>query len=137
MSKFHFRLQSVLNYRAELEEAAKRQYLNAQVARVELENSMVTTRIQRASVLATRVPDLNSRQELEFHVGKLDTEESTMKSALQVLLDEEEAAKSRWIFARQECEVLRKLRENAFDHWQAEQSRIEQNALDEWAVLRR
>ena len=137
MSKFHFRLQSVLNYRSELEETAKSIYLAAQASRVELERTMVTTRVQRASVLANSAKDIISRLDLQNHVERLDSDESTMKSALNVLMDEEEAAKTRWLFARREHEVLRKLREKALEHWTAEESRLEQSALDEWAVLRR
>lgn len=74
---------------------------------------------------------------LENYLLRLDDDERTQHAVIAVLFQEEEQAKEKWIECRKESEVLQKLHDKAREEWAYESNRQEQNALDEWSVLRR
>lgn len=137
MRKFAFRLQSVLNYRLALEEEAERAYLSARAERLEAEAVFDQIDRRRLELCKLAAPTLDERICIERIYEKLDGQEREQRAIVQVLEIEEEKLRQAWLEARRETEVLRKLREKAWETWREEANRIEQAELDEWAVLRR
>jgi flagellar export protein FliJ len=68
---------------------------------------------------------------------RLDDEERFARTALTVMVNEEEAAERAWLLRRKELRSIELLREKDLTEWAYEQDRTEQAALDEWAVMRR
>ena len=137
MARFAFRLRKVLEYRELQESWAKTAYLEAQQARLKGDAELALVAERRSGLLAYPTMSVADRIALEHSLFALDDIEHQQKLALQVLLQEESVALSVWQEKRRDGEVLRKLRERAYDEWSLEQGRLEQAALDEWAVLRR
>lgn len=134
---FKFRLQRVLDHRANLEKEAKQEYLEARSARFAGENEIAEIYKRRVRLGESQVDGLAGHIELQARFLKSEDDEKAAKIALGVLLDEEAAAESRWRLRKQELEVMLKLREKARDEWALEMARREQAALDEWSVMRR
>ncbi len=137
MANFAFRLQKVLEYRQTLEGEAKQRYLDARIARLEFEQEISKTEKAKSASIQTPTSSLNSRTALASYLDRLDVEHAQMRIALGVLLDEEAAALNAWHDRKRDLEALVKLRHKAYDDWRLEESRKEQSALDEWAVMRR
>ena len=137
MAKFNFRLQRVLDYRADQEDAAKRVYQNAVAERIETE-AQIDAIIARRNATMGRTPDsISGRLALETHVFAVDAQVETLRSVLNVLADEEEQAREKWLQCRQDRKALGTLRDKELEEWTLNESRREQADLDEWAVLRR
>lgn len=136
MSSFSFRLQKVFEYR-ELEEGwAKDNFLARHIARMEVENELFQLEDDRKLLLSAGADDLNARMDLEVRVQKLDDHERALRILIHELTQEEEKARDEWILKKQDKSVLEKLRDKAYDAWMARQNKIEQLAVDEWAVQR-
>ncbi len=134
---FEFRLQKVLEYREMLEGRAKDSYLDSRAARLEVEASLLVLHNRRGNLLENTPSDLNSRRALESTLLHFDDQERSDNLVLNVLKAEEETALEAWQFAKREVETLARMREVALEEYNLEESRKEQAALDEWAVLRR
>ncbi|MCU0315530.1 MAG: flagellar FliJ family protein [Fimbriimonadaceae bacterium] len=138
MAKFQWRLQRLLEYRQLLEKQAKDAFLQAK-ART---NGAEADKARMERDLASQIPERSSE---DLHlilshgsfVERLEDLIQSQAAVISVLVDEEETFRLAWIFAKQESEALLKLRERALAEWQIEETRLEQNALDEWAVMRR
>lgn len=137
MSNFAFRLQRVFEYR-ELEEGwAKDNFLNKHLARMDAEGELFQLQEDRRFLLSAGADDLQSRQELEIRVQKLDDHERALKLLIQQLMVEEEQARDEWILKKQDKSALEKLKDKAYEVWMYRQNRAEQAALDEWATQQR
>ncbi len=137
MSNFAFRLQRVFEYR-ELEEGwAKNNFLNKHLARMDAEGELFQLQEDRRFLLSAGADDLQSRQELEIRVQKLDDHERALKLLIQQLMVEEEQARDEWILKKQDKSALEKLKDKAYEVWMYRQNRAEQAALDEWATQQR
>jgi flagellar FliJ protein len=137
MRKFEFRLERVLDYRRTLEENAKTDFLESQARRIELDAQIDELRRSRRGKLVEAVDGVQDRQALDLWLMRSDVEESHLRVAQDILIQEEDAAKERWIVCRMEAEVLAKLREKAHAEYLLQAERHEQAALDEWATMRR
>ncbi len=134
---FAFRLQKVLDYRHLLEEEAKQKYLDCKAARLKQEAVLAHVRAERSRSFEQRVSDVNGYLEIHAQAAKFGDDEVLAKLALDVLCNEEDAAEEAWHARRRDLETLEKLREQAKEEWDLEQSRREQAELDEWVVMRR
>ncbi|MEI8282530.1 MAG: flagellar export protein FliJ [Armatimonadota bacterium] len=134
MSSFAFRLQKVFEYR-ELEEGwAKDNFLAKHVARMEVENELFQLEDDRKFLLSAGADDLSARVELEMRIQKLDDNERAIRILIHQLTVEEEKARDEWVMKKQDKSVLEKLRDKAYSAWILRQNKLEQAALDEWAV---
>lgn len=134
MSSFAFRLQKVFEYR-ELEEGwAKDNFLAKHVSRMEAENELFQLEDDRKFLLSAGADDLGARMDLEIRIQKLDDHERALRILIHQLTLEEEKARDEWILRKQDKSVLEKLRDKAYNAWLFRQNKLEQLALDEWAV---
>lgn len=137
MTKFSFRLEKLLEYRQKLEETAEAAYRETQARRIDAEHDLEGIKITRRNAVGKGVGCLQGRIALEAYLSRLEDTERGQISVIGVLKDEEEQARQAWLIAKQECEVLEKLREKELAEYNLEAGRREQAELDEWAVLRR
>lgn len=137
MRKFEFTLQRVLDYRRMAEGWAKDAYLDARVRRLEAETVVQGIFRKRSEAMRSHPESVDQMLALENYLLRLDDDERTQHAVIAVLFQEEEQAKEKWIECRKESEVLQKLHDKAREEWAYESNRQEQNALDEWSVLRR
>lgn len=134
MSSFAFRLQKVFEYR-ELEEGwAKDNFLAKHISRMEAENELFQLEDDRKFLLSAGADDLGARMELEIRIQKLDDHERALRILIHQLVLEEEKARDEWVLKKQDKSVLEKLRDKAYTAWLYRQNKLEQSALDEWAV---
>lgn len=137
MARFNFRLQRVLDYRAGLEEEAKRAYQAAHAATGAEEREIRTVQQRRLGLLSLETRNLDERQAVEQCVLSLDQSLRHHHTILDQLRFEEEKALARWVETRRSLLSIEKLRDKAWEAWQLEETRREQRAMDEFAVLRR
>ena len=134
MSSFAFRLQKVFEYR-ELEEGwAKDNFLAKHISRMEAENELFQLEDDRRFLLSAGADDLSARMELEIRIQKLDDHERALRILINQLAADEEKARDEWVLKKQDKSVLEKLRDKAYAAWLYRQNKLEQSALDEWAV---
>lgn len=136
MKKFRFRLAAVLRVRAHAETEAKNEFAAAAKARLEGERVVERIQTRRREVLSQAKQSLSDLRALDQLLHALDLQEAEAKSALSILLQEEEAAHQRWLHARKELQSLERLRERDLEAYKLESDRRAQRELDEWAVLR-
>ncbi|MCW5941854.1 MAG: flagellar export protein FliJ [Fimbriimonadaceae bacterium] len=137
MARFRFRLQRVLEFRATCEEAAKREFQQAQAAVLATERERDAWHDKKRRLLGSETRDIAERQTLEAAVLNLDDRVRHLQIAIEQLRQEAERAMERWRAAKIELEVMEKLRDKAFEAHRLEESRREQAEMDEFAVLRR
>jgi len=135
--RFQFRLEKVLEYRRSQEDEAKQKFLTLRASRIRGEAEISAIGLRRKQMLAHPVKGLTGFTELQMRMIRLDDEERFTRTALTVMVNEEEAAERAWLLRRQELRSIELLREKSFAEWSYEQERSEQAALDEWAVMRR
>ncbi|MBV6489712.1 MAG: flagellar export protein FliJ [Fimbriimonadaceae bacterium] len=136
MKKFRFRLAAVLRVRAHAETEAKNEFAAAARARLEGERAVERIQTRRREALSQAKQSLSDLRALDQLLHALDLQEVEAKSALSILLQEEEAAHQRWLHARKELQSLERLRERDLEAYRLEYDRRAQRELDEWAVLR-
>jgi flagellar export protein FliJ len=134
---FKFRLQKLLAHRQRQEEEAKRLYLERKAAKIAGEQEIAKIRSARGRLGEAGAPSLSFRLDLMDFLTKTYDDEKAANIALDILLNEEGAAEGAWIESKRELQKVEKLREKSFEEWQYEDGRKVQNALDEWAALRR
>lgn len=137
MKAFEFRLQKVLDYREAIEGQAKDAYLDARAQRLEAEAMIYNIEGRRKDLLKEPCFTVDAHQAIEAMMIRLDDEVRAQNAVIGLLRAEEEKALQVWHQAKQEHEVLVKLREKAHDEWEYEMGLEEQKNLDEWSVLRR
>ncbi|BBO24222.1 MAG: hypothetical protein AMXMBFR19_07150 [Chthonomonadaceae bacterium] len=136
MKKFRFRLAAVLRVRAHAETEAKNEFAAAARARLVGERAVERIQTRRREALSQAKQSLSDLRALDQLLHALDLQEVEAKSALSILLQEEEAAHQRWLHARKELQSLERLRERDLEAYRLEYDRRAQRELDEWAVLR-
>ncbi|HQU18918.1 MAG: flagellar export protein FliJ [Fimbriimonadaceae bacterium] len=136
MKKFRFRLAAVLRVRAHAETEAKNEFAAAAKATLEGERAVERIQSRRREALSQAKQSLSDLRALDQLLHALDLQEVEAKSALSILLQEEEAAHQRWLHARKELQSLERLRERDLEAYRLEYDRRAQRELDEWAVLR-
>ena len=137
MPRFKFRLQKLLELRRIEEAEAKDAYLQAKSARLDAEVEAEKISMRRMEISDQKRTSLDELIAAQAYIHRLEDEEGHMRSALGVLIDEEEGAKKNWVLRKQEAEAFEKLKEKEYEEWQKEEARKEQADLDEWAVQRR
>jgi flagellar FliJ protein len=135
--KFVFKLQKVLEYRERLEQEAKDAYMEARAKTIEAEAELAGMIEHRKAVIRQPLSSLEDHRALDLYVQACEDKERQQHLVIQVCEAEEEEKRLLWIEAKKDYQAIVKLRDKAFGEWLAEESRREQNALDEWAVLRR
>jgi flagellar export protein FliJ len=137
MKKFSFRLQKVMDFREAMESLAKDAYLDARSKRLEAEALVLNIEARRQELLSEPCLNLDAHQVMDALMIRLDDEVRSQTTVISVLNNEEEHLLSEWHRAKQEFEVLVKLREKAQEAHQKEMDLEEQKELDEWSVTRR
>ena len=137
MHKFNFKLQKILEYKETLEEQAKRAYLEKKPKLLEAEITLNQIAKRRHDVLVSSANDLASLQAKETFLLRLDEEERSQKIIINVLLSEEEKARSIWQEKHQEAKALQKLKEHRKQEWIYLFNKEEQNTIDDFATMRR
>lgn len=137
MKKFRFRLQKVVEYRESMEQWAQEAYLETRIARLEAEEAVREVQRGRDEALARPASSLDERKHLELILLAIDDDERAKSTIASVLAGEEAKALEAWHEKKRELDTILKLRDKAYDEWNLDQSRREQAALDEWAVLKR
>lgn len=137
MPRFAFKLQKVLEFRERLEQEAKDVYMESRAKTIEAENELAHMIEHRKAVIRQPLSSLDDHLALDRYVQSCEDKERHQHLVIQVCETEEEEKRLLWIESKKEYQAIVKLRDKAFDEWQAEENRREQNALDEWAVLRR
>lgn len=137
MHKFSFKLQKILEYKEALEKKAKEEHLQKRAGCIAVEEAIQQIIKQRNQVLLSSETDLDSLQNKERYLLKLDEEERYQKIALCVLLDEEEKSLAKWQKKYKEAEVFKKLKEHKKQTWLYLLNKEEQNQLDDFSIMRR
>ena len=130
MAKFKFRLETVRKVRDRAREDAKREYLEAIARRVQAEAERDEIQKRLAAIASFPARDITDRLRLTADV-------SSQETVISILLIEEDEARRAYLQARQDAEAIERLREKRHAEWLAEEDRLENLALDEWATQRR
>ena len=139
---FRFPLQSLLRLRTTIEE---RELLRLQASAAAIARARTAIERLRSVVEATRISRTltgNERSAAELQhdtdcLANLGTVRARMLKNLETLEQHHETQRERYRVARQQREVLECLREQQFAKWKNEESRRQQDAADELALLRR
>ncbi len=137
MAKFRFRLQRLLDHRRFLEKSAKDAWLKQKAEKLNAEDELAAMIVKRNQLASRTVSHFNDLIQQQHALSRMESLERSFLAALAVLENEEEAAYRVWMNAKQDAEVIEKLREKAREFWSREAERLEQAELDEWAVMRR
>lgn len=137
MKRFNFRLQKVLEVRETAEERAKQTFGHAQQALLGGQATLTEMKASRNRTASAPCGTFQDRVTLEGVLARMTMAERHFQIQLNDLERDAHQALVRYTAARQEAEILRKLRENALEVWRLESERKEQADLDEWATQRR
>ncbi|HAY13185.1 MAG TPA: flagellar FliJ family protein [Fimbriimonadaceae bacterium] len=137
MAKFKFRLETVRKVRDRAREEAKRLYLEAIARRVQAEAARDEIRQRLAAIASFPARDLTDRFSQDAMILRLTDDVSSQETVISILVMEEEEAQKAYLQARQDAEAIERLREKRYAEWLAEEDRLENLALDEWATQRR
>ncbi len=137
MAKFKFRLETVRKVRDRAREEAKRAYLEAIARRVQAEAERDEIQQRLAAIASFPARDLSDRFSQDAMILRLTDDVSSQETVISLLVMEEEEAQRAYLLARQEAEAIERLREKRYAEWLAEEDRLENLALDEWATQRR
>ncbi|WP_164102878.1 flagellar export protein FliJ [Candidatus Laterigemmans baculatus] len=142
MARFAFRFEAILKLRHNERDAARLYVAEAQRALdilderiAELQQDRQRTREEagRAMVGHVTVEQLLSRGRYDL---QLDAEQRDLVMQRRQIEVEVERRRQRLTVAEQECRKLERLREITAERFEAEQLRVQQDALDELATLR-
>ncbi len=137
MAKFKFRLETVRKVRDRAREDAKREYLEAIVRRVQAEAERDEIQKRLAAIASFPARDITDRFSQDAMILRLTDDVSSQETVVSILLIEEDEARRAYLQARQDAEAIERLREKRHAEWLAEEDRLENLALDEWATQRR
>ncbi len=142
MKRFHFRLQPLILIRSLAEQQAREHYLNAtvqlrraseRVASAEQDGELLYRHHLRAMERSV------SGDEFARLRGELERAQHRLVEAQQAESEAEqhrEKARLSWVEAQRALKIIERLRENALQEHRREDARLEQESLDELAVLR-
>ncbi|ARU44500.1 MAG: flagellar export protein FliJ [Armatimonadota bacterium] len=137
MAKFKFRLETVRKVRDRAREDAKREYLEAIARRVQAEAERDEIQKRLAAIASFPARDITDRFSQDAMILRLTDDVSSQETVISILLIEEDEARRAYLQARQDAEAIERLREKRHAEWLAEEDRLENLALDEWATQRR
>ncbi len=137
MAKFKFRLETVRKVRDRAREDAKREYLEAIARRVQAEAERDEIQKRLAAIASFPARDISDRFSQDAMILRLTDDVSSQETVISILLIEEDEARRVYLQARQDAEAIERLREKRYAEWLAEEDRLENLALDEWATQRR
>lgn len=137
MAKFRFRLETVRKVRDRAREDAKREYLEAIARRVQAEAERDEIQKRLAAIASFPARDITDRFSQDAMILRLTDDVSSQETVISILVMEEEEAQKAYLQARQDAEAIERLREKRYAEWLAEEDRLENLALDEWATQRR
>lgn len=137
MKKFDFRLQKVLDYRRLEEQWAKDALMQIRAERLLCEQRIAGCQSRRRQLLGQPMRTLEDRRQLDQAVLRLDEEERLLGYELQGMQAEEAGAMSEWQQKREDRKVLETLWDKSYAQWVHAVNKAEQDALDEWATMRR
>lgn len=137
MKKFSFKLEKLLRVREHAEEQAKEEFRKCHQAVLAVEREIADLDEQVERLMVRPCETIAERIQAEEFILCLKEDRASRLAALSIVEQEEEAALAAWRGAKQESEIVRTLKENAFAEWKEAYVRAEQTSLDEWAVMAR
>lgn len=137
MARFTFRLQRVLEHRRREVEAAKLEVTKAAGLLAEIERRIVALVATAARAAESCGSSVDERLDLQAHLEIVDSEARALDIERTACEEDLVRAKDALLAKRSELGAIEALEEKARAAWQYEESRREQNALDEWATMRR
>lgn len=137
MSVFRFRMQSILDMKAKLEEQAKVEFAQAQHKLAEEQELLAQVQKRKEDYIAygielrNQVIDvqeiLDNKKAIEY-TKELEKQQQLAVNVAQKAVD---AAGRKMMEARTQTKIYEKLREHAFDEFLQEESRAENKEIDE------
>jgi len=136
MGKFNFRLQAVLEVRAKKEEAAQRALARAWREYRRLLHGLNETkrRLEEASAPAGGVLDVTEQQHLALYRGALAERLRLQEKAVRAAAAAVEAKRREAVRARQERQVIEKVKEKRYGEFLREEAAAEAKINDELAL---
>ncbi len=136
MRRFRFRLQAILDLRLHEEEQRRLELGAATGRRNAIQQAISDRRNRRKEILSQRPAtvqsaDLEWRRSAEEYAYRLTTEVQRLESQLLEAEEKRIAAAKRYGEAKQKAELLQKLHDRREKDHRHEESRAEQNRLDE------
>lgn len=133
MAKFKFRLARVSKIKHVLEEQALNKWAQANSALHAAKNSLAKLQLEKeqAKEFGYTQLDIKLRPQLYDFLNTMDQKISKQEEEVQRCLAREQEAREKWMQARQEKEIFIKLEEKQYERYLYEESRQEQNRLDE------
>lgn len=141
MKPFQFTLQSVLDYRKDLESAAALKFQKTQqdVQVFERVLEELTAELNKlAQYLEARdqltAQELQQTSQYRSHLGE---QILVQRQNLAYAIRKKELAHQAWMEAHQEVQVMERLKEKQFETYQAEMNRLEMKQMEEYAMMLR
>lgn len=141
MKPFQFSLQSVLDYRKELEAAAALKFQKTQQEVVIFEQVLdeLTSELNRlAQYLQDRenltAQELQQSSQYRSHLGE---QMLVQRQNLAYANRKRDLAHQAWMTAYQDLQVMERLREKHFENYQEEMNQIELKQMEEYAMILR
>lgn len=141
MKSFQFTLQSVLDYRKDLESAAALKFQKTQqdVQVFERVLEELTAELNKlAQYLEARdqltAQELQQTSQYRSHLGE---QILVQRQNLAYAIRKKELAHQAWMEAHQEVQVMERLKEKQFETYQAEMNRLEMKQMEEYAMMLR
>lgn len=133
---FKFRLQTVLDLRLIALDEAERVYVLAKSKRESAQADHDGVQRILAQAKQQSLTNFQDRIDSLAYTERLQDESRALLSTIGVLEAEEDQAFAAWMEAKKEVKTIEKLRTNALEEYQLDETRREQAELDEWATLR-
>lgn len=137
MKRFRFRLQTVLNHRAILEERAGQVFAALQQQLTACDMRIARLKKEYADAVADRQAhfdpiDIHYREKYLDGLLSLREQEERQREGIQARLSD---AREALVAAKQEREAIERIRDREYDAYLAEVHHVEQERLDEMATM--
>ncbi len=138
MRRFRFQLQTVLHHRSTLETLRLQAFAEVQQELVESDQRLAALEDERSRLHGTwpRMVDLADIERREAYLRVLVQRNEREQRVREGIVSRLEDARLALLEARKAKQAIENLRAKAFDEYQMETLRTEQNALDEIATMR-
>lgn len=134
--RFAFRLKSILLMREQVREEALKVYVEALQRRLEQEDSCNQLQEKIDNLLNNNNFDASFTPVDRIHffnsIKKLEAHLEASNELLANLIEDENAKLSKFLEAKQEVEVLEKLKDKRLNEFLADQLKLEEKAVDDW-----
>ncbi len=141
MKPFEFTLQSVLDYRKDLESAAALKFQKTQqdVQVFERVLEELTAELNKLAHYLEARDQLTSQelQQTSQYRSHLGEQILVQRQNLAYAIRKKELAHQAWMEAYQEVQVMERLKEKQFETYQAEMNRLEMKQMEEYARMLR